>query len=156
MAVSDADIARLRRMANELDNTIYSDDLLASYLEAWPVYDSEGRSFEEAEWVEGYDLHAAAGDIWEEKASAVAHKHDFSADGASFSSSQLHEMYSDQARYHRARQKAKTKLVVKRPTETSSSLLYQQFYANVDPPGEAEEEDFLDLWENFSADGGAF
>src|SRR5688572_12149847 len=122
MAPSNTDIKRLRRMVNELDDTIYKDEDIASYLGMYPTVDSEGRSSDEDEWVEGYDLHAAAANIWEEKAALVSSKHDFTADGASYSSNQMYENYMDQSRYHAARARITTKKVVKRPAETDSTL----------------------------------
>lgn len=111
MPASEADIARLRRMTNEPSETTYSDETLATYLEAWPLVDSKGREIGNANWTEAYDLHAAAADIWEEKAAGFSVKHDFSADGASYSSNQLFEDAMKQANHHRAEQKAKVKLV---------------------------------------------
>lgn len=130
MAVLSIDIKRLRRMVAELDDTTYKDEDLALYIEIYPAVDSMGRSSDEDEWTEGYDLHAAAASIWEEKAASVASKHDFSADGASFTSSQLYEQYMDQSRYHWARTKATAKSINKRPVETTSDL-YLGYIANM-------------------------
>ena len=70
MSASDEDIARLRRMTNEPTQSPYSDALMAAYLEAWPLTDSNGLNPDTggSSWTEAYDLHAAAADIWEEKA----------------------------------------------------------------------------------------
>src|SRR5687768_10463524 len=105
MATSVLDIRRLRRMVNEQTQETYSDDELASYLEAWPLVDSDGLTTGDNGWTEAYDLHAAAADIWEEKAAAVQSKHDFSADNASFSASQMYTNAMNQAKHHRASQK---------------------------------------------------
>lgn len=112
MAPSAADIARLRRMTNEPLSTTYNDDTLTEYLEAWPLIDNNGLDHTNSNWTEAYDLHAAAADIWEEKAASFQTKHDFSADGASFSSGQLYQTAMSNAKHHRAEQKAKVKISV--------------------------------------------
>ena len=131
MTASNASILRLRRMTSEPDNETYSDALMASYLEAWPLIDSEGRSSDEDQWTEAYDLHAAAADIWEEKAASYHDKYSFGADGSTYQANQMHENAMEQARYHRARQKASTKLVVKRPVETNK-VGTLEFYNPID------------------------
>lgn len=146
MAVTTQDIRRVRRMTAESTDAIYNDVAIASYIEAWPVIDNEGRSSDEDNWTEGYDLHAAAADIWEEKAAARSDKHDFSADGANYSSSQMYNNAMEKARYHRARQKAKVKVVAKRPLENTNDLLYLGIHANIDPPGEDDMDSFIELW----------
>jgi len=49
-----------------------------------------------------FDLNAAAAEVWDQKASSVAERFDFSADGASFKVSQLTENYRKQAAYYRS------------------------------------------------------
>jgi hypothetical protein len=144
MSASEFDIARLRRMTKEPTEDTYDDETMAIYLEAWPLIDDEGRDFNHDEWTEAYDLHAAAADLWEEKAATVHAKHDFSADGASYSSNQMYENCMDQARFHRARQKAATKRVHKSPVEPASTL-YLGYIANVDMPG---EDNPFSLWDD--------
>lgn len=109
MAPSDSDIARLRRMVNEPTEDTYDNETLSEYLSVWPLVDSYGRDSINTNWTEAYDLHAAAADIWEEKAALFQVKHDFSADGAQFSSSQLYETAMKNAKHHRAEQKAKVR-----------------------------------------------
>jgi hypothetical protein len=60
------------------------------------------------DWTATYDLHAAAADIWEEKAGVVSVDYDFNADGATLNRSQVHEHMMAQARYHRSRRSPKT------------------------------------------------
>lgn len=136
MTVSNADIARLRRMTNELTTTTYSDELLGFYLAAWPLVDKNGVSQEDdnSAWIEAYDLHAAAADIWEEKAATLSEKHDFQADGASFSSNQMYENAKKQAELHRAEQKAKVKVMPKSPGVST-------YYPNYTNPIFDEDED---------------
>jgi len=128
MSASVTDIARLRRMVDEPTTTTYSDELLGSYLEAWPLTDKNGVSFEDdnSAWVEAYDLHAAAADIWEEKAAIASSKHDFKADGADYSSNQMYVNYMQQANQHRAEQKAKVKFTPRKP----STSTYYPSYTN--------------------------
>ncbi len=126
MPASTEDIARLRRMTNELTETTYTDELMALYLEAWPLIDSSGRNFENDSWTEGYDLHAAAADIWDEKAATLFDKHDFNADGASYSSNQMHANAVKQANRHRSMQKAQ----VKRMPVTTKTGTYYPMYEN--------------------------
>lgn len=136
MAPTAADVARLRRMTNLAANdAVYTDNVLSDYLSSYPTIDGEGRSSDETDWTEGYDLHAAAAEIWAEVAATLQSKHDFSADGASYSSNQMYENAMDQSRYHFARSKVKVKKVVKRPVEKFSATdLYLNIYANIDPP----------------------
>lgn len=139
----EADIARLRRMTNEPDETTYTDEIMTDYIMSWPVTDDEGRSSGEDNWTEAYDLHAAAADIWEEKAATLFASHDFSADSSSFSANQMYTNAKEMAEHHRARKKPTSKKVVKRPVETNTgSLLYNGIYANIDPI----DEDWNDIW----------
>lgn len=141
MPASAADIARLRRMTNEPTTAIYSDATLALYLEAWPLIDVQGRSSTNTNWTEAYDLHAAAADIWEEKAASLFSKHDFSADGANFSSNQMYENAMKEAKHHRAQQKAITKLGVSLTKRTT----YFPEYANpIFDEDETKDPDWTD------------
>jgi len=116
MTATAAQIEQVRRMVNEPSAVIYDDTAIQSYIEAHPLVDERGQvpytydnwttpptRDDNENWLATYDLHAAAADIWEEKAAAVVGKFDFSADGASFSQSQIYEQYMKQARRHRAR-----------------------------------------------------
>lgn len=82
MAVPASTIARLRRMVNEPEPTTYDDETLASeYIEKYPLRDSSGYEPDDTDWTPTYDLNAAAADIWEEKAAAVAYEFDFVTQG---------------------------------------------------------------------------
>lgn len=127
MAPSEFDLARLRRMVDESDPSgTYSDEILTTYLEQWPLIDSEGRDYNNSSWTEGYDLSAAAADIWDEKAAAVQSKHDFSADGANFSANQMFENAKNMAKHFRAMQKSS----IKRVPLPSTRSTYFDNYAN--------------------------
>ncbi len=144
MGASADDVARLRRMTNEPTETTYTDELMAAYLEAWPLTDSNGLNPDTggSSWVEAYDLHAAAADIWEEKAATFQEKHDFQADGASYSANQMYENAMKQANDHRAKQKAQ----VKRAVNQSTTGTYFSSYAN--PVfDEDERPDWIDTLE---------
>lgn len=107
--VGAADIARLRRMVAESGTATYTDSLLVSAISGYPLPDAAGEwpllssGSVNTAWVATYDLAAAAGAIWEEKAAAVATNFDFTADGATFHKSQVFEQYNKQARVWRAR-----------------------------------------------------
>ena len=84
MTASAAQIAQLRRMVAEPATTTYSDAALQGYIEAYPLLDQRGEppyTYDYAtppaqvanpEWIATYDLHAAAADVWEEKAATTA------------------------------------------------------------------------------------
>ena len=116
-----AQIAELRRMCAEPTTTTYSDVALAAYIERYPLTDARGQEpytwdvstmppsqLDNEAWVPTYDLHAAAADVWNEKAAALAHLYDFSADGGSYSRSQGVAQAQAQARYHLARRNLNT------------------------------------------------
>lgn len=129
MAATDAQILRLRRMTNEADDTTYADADLATIIESYPTTDELGEDAftwntattpptQDANtvWITTYDLHAAAAQIWEEKAAAPAQDFDFSADGGDYSRSQVYEQCMAQARYHQARRAMGTVRVVVAPS----------------------------------------
>mgnify|MGYP001206570367 CR=1 FL=1 len=128
MAATAAQIAQLRRMIAEPDFAAYDNDDLADYIEAYPLMDIRGEEYidywdestspptpvVDLEWIPTYDLNAAAADIWEEKAAAVADEHDFAADGGNYSVSQKYEQYMKAARRYRAKRAiGSIKMIVK-------------------------------------------
>ena len=121
MTATAAMIAQVRRMVNEPTTSPYDDDDIQTYIEAYPLFDERGQepyTFDTSttppsqdaneDWIATYDLHAAAADIWEEKAAGVADKFDFQADGGNYSVSQKYAMYMRQAKHHRARRSIRT------------------------------------------------
>jgi hypothetical protein len=130
VAATAEQIARLRRMVAELTTATYSDEDLAAYIERYPLLDERGQEpytwtstsppIQEANpnWIATYDLHAAAGDVWEEKAAALAGQFDFEADGGKYSRSQAQEQALGQARYHRSRRCPTSMQMIKWPAET--------------------------------------
>jgi hypothetical protein len=106
MAASATMIARLRRMVAEPTTVTYSDADLTTAIERYPLPDDSliwPRQPTDAGWTATYDLNAAAADVWSEKASVVAQDFDFSADGGSYTRSQVYEQYRRQAAYYNAR-----------------------------------------------------
>lgn len=113
--VTDAQIAQLRRMVAEPNEETYSDETLITYIERYPHMDEQGEEpytlssdtppVQEANdnWIPTYDLHAAAADVWEEKAAAVASKVNFKADGGDYAMSNQYEQYMKMCRQHRSR-----------------------------------------------------
>lgn len=120
MTATAEQVARLRRMTNELTEEDYSDELLVEYIERYPLEDARGEgpwvesstipaSLEEnPDWTATYDLNAAAAEVWEEKASGQARNYDFSADGGSYHRSQVYEQMMKQARIFRSKRSWKT------------------------------------------------
>jgi len=132
MTPSADNISQLRRMINEPTDSPYTDVILTTYVEAYPLLDSEGRETGDTDWVESYDLNAAAADIWSEKASLVLMYYDFSADGGKYTQSQLYVMAMDKARYHQARRKPSSRYIHKHPVEIDTNeagLIWDEAYA---------------------------
>lgn len=120
MTASAAQIARVRRMANELTDATYSDGDILTFIETYPLVDARGENptiestsipgtlIENPDWTATYDLNAAAADIWAEKAGVLAQDYDYSADGGQYTRSQAYKQAMDQARYYRSRRSPKT------------------------------------------------
>ena len=133
MAATAAQIARLRRMVDEPDDTTYDDDAITDYIERYPLVDERGEKpytwdtstqpptqDENEDWVATYDLNAAAADIWEEKAATMAEDFDFSADGGRYSRSQAYEHYMRMAARYRSRRSARTISATQWPEENGA------------------------------------
>jgi len=124
--VTAAQIATVRRLTAEPTTTTYSDALITTMIEAYPHMDEYGEApldddgVANADWTPTYDLNAAAADIWNEKASAVAHRVNFAADGGNYSMSNMFEQYMKQSRYFRSRRMPSTARMVKSPKEWNS------------------------------------
>jgi len=134
MTVSANDISDLRRLVNEPTQSPYTDAILTRYLGKYPTVDDYGKESGDTDWVAGYDLNAAAADIWAEKAALVQMYYDFQADGGRYSQSQLYEMAMDKSRYHASRRKITSKSTFKKPEEDTDNLsddglIYDATYA---------------------------
>lgn len=95
-------------MVAEPGQGTYPDDILRAILERFPTPDADGLRPDESAWVEGYDLNAAAQEIWGQKAAAAACKVDLSADGVSRSLSQLNTQALKMAAFYGARRRPGT------------------------------------------------
>jgi hypothetical protein len=132
MAPTADQVTQLRRMTAEpLTSSTYADATLIAYIQRYKLLDERGESpytFDtstepptqevNSDWIETYDLNAAAADVWQEKAAAVSSLYDFKADGGDYARSQQYEQYMKNCRYYRARRTAKTGKSVKYPKET--------------------------------------
>jgi hypothetical protein len=134
MTATAAMILQVRGWANEPDDTTYDDDAITVFIERYPLIDERGElpytwdTSDEPpsqdpndDWIDTYDLHAAAADIWTEKATVVAGDFDFQADGGNYSRNQVYQAFMGLARYHAARRKPGNIRVHKYPAETAGA-----------------------------------
>lgn len=141
MTATAAMRAQVRAWVNEPTTATYTDDEIDVVIERYPLLDERGEEpytwdtstepptqDDNDLWIVTYDLHAAAADIWEEKAGVVAIDFDFSADGGQYSRSQVFEQYMQLGRFHRARRKPGNITAHKYPSEQSGiQTLLTQF-----------------------------
>lgn len=116
MAATSAQIERLRRMVAEPDQSgDYTNTTLRGYIEAAPMFDTDGNEPTDDDWVETYDLNAVAAQIWEEKAAVVAQDYTYSADGASYNRSDVYSQYMKHARRYASKRNPTTIRAVQWP-----------------------------------------
>jgi len=121
MAATAAMAVRLRRMVDEATEDTWDDDAIDEYIETYPLIDVLGTDpqdidfsttpptiSEADEWIPTYDLHAAAANIWEEKAATIADEFDFKADGGGFSRSQKYDQFMAKSRFHSSKRSSRT------------------------------------------------
>lgn len=122
MAATDAQKSELRRMCNLVESdTTYTATLLATFIERYPLLDERGEEpytwdtstsppTQDAneDWIATYDLHAAAADVWQERAAALVDQFDFSDGNAKFNLKQKRDAYMERVRYHGARRRPGT------------------------------------------------
>ncbi len=120
MSATDEQVARLRRMVSEPTEDTYDDDALAEYIERYALEDARGEyptveseaapgTLEEnPDWTATYDMYAAAADVVEEKAAAVAVDFDFEADGGQFTRSQKFNQMMRLVRHYRSKRSPRT------------------------------------------------
>jgi hypothetical protein len=108
-------IDQLRRMVAEPTQDTYTDDLLGSYLAAYPLPDSAGAIPTDTAWLGAWDAALAAAQVWEEKAAAVAGDYDFTADGGSYQRSQVYAQMMATARGFRSRRKTSALVLTAQP-----------------------------------------
>ena len=135
MTATSEMIATVRRYTAEPLTTTYSDDLISDIIETYPLVDALGSEpftwdsstqpptqDENENWIPTYDLNAAAAQIWQEKAAALAGLFDYAADGGNYKRSQASEKASKQARYYSARRSMKTITQIPAPVSDSEDL----------------------------------
>lgn len=130
---SAADITTLRRMIAESGTATYTDVMLQTIIQEYPVPDINGdypytsAGSVNADWTSTFDLARAAAYVWTEKAAAIADRYAFTADGATFQRNQAYEQYMKQATFWNARRKA-----LGRPLATDLGNTYetQRWIAN--------------------------
>jgi len=119
--MTDAEMARLRRLIAEPTLDTYDDDALTAIVESFPLDDAAGNKPSAAAWTPTYDWHRAAASVWDEKAAFEATSYDFSqgtAGNATYKRSQLFTHAKAMARYFRSRAPMKsTELVIDRDDE---------------------------------------
>lgn len=129
MTATAAMRAQLRRMVDEPTTTTYTDDTLNGIIETYPLTDERGvdpywydtsqdppQQVATEGWIPGYDLHAAAAQIWEEKASAVAENFAYPTIEGTFDHARQFDSYSRKARYHRSRRSMRTAKAIPSPS----------------------------------------
>lgn len=115
------DLLRLRRMIAEPGTATYTDSLLVTAISNYPLADVTGQwpllttGSANTAWTPTYDLASAAADIWSEKATSYVGMYDFTADGASYRKSQVHDQYSKEARKWASRRSLSTTEMVQYP-----------------------------------------
>lgn len=124
MAASQRDIDSVR-LGLEIPagrEDAFTDDLIAGYLEAHPVKDPTGRKPSTFGWTATYDVNAATADLWSLIAANLSALYDFSADGASFTRSEVFDHALKMQRHFNSRRYA-TSVAVARDRQTD--ILYQ-------------------------------
>ena len=99
---SNETLALFRRMVAEPTAENWADDELSAIIEKYPIADAAGNEPGEPDWTPTYDLNAAAADVWDMKAAALASEFDASADGARVQRSQRYEHALRMAARYRA------------------------------------------------------
>ena len=124
-------------MIAEPTEETYSDEALAARIEAFPVLDERGEvpyTWDTAttpptkttndNWIETYDLNAAAAKVWGEKAAALTGEFDFRSDDQGFDRSQKYRQALKMSLFHNARRRPTTFTGHKYPKETASAQSY--------------------------------
>lgn len=137
MSATDAQIAQVKRMTGTIETTTWTNELVGTYIEKYSLLDERGEvpytwdtstspptEDENDDWIPTYDLNAAAADIWGERAATVADDFTFSADGGSYSLSDVIKHYQERERYYRSRRvKRSTKLHMSPALTVSQELV---------------------------------
>lgn len=108
MPADAGQLAHLRRLTAEPPDGAYPDAELAALIARFPLADAAGWAPTSAAWTPTYDLNAAAAEVWDAKAAALAQDFDFAADGGDYRRSQAHQHARDMARLYRAKRTARS------------------------------------------------
>lgn len=128
-------IATVRRYTAEPLTTTYSDSLIQSIIEQFPLTDALGQEpftwdfstqppteDSNENWIVTYDLNAAAAQIWQEKAAALQGNFNFAVDGGRYDRSQGYDQAQKQARYYLSRRSVKTIEQIPAPVKTKDNI----------------------------------
>jgi hypothetical protein len=129
MTATAAMRAELRRMIDEPTTTTYSDNLLDDYIERYPMMDERGvepyyydtstsppTQVAVSAWYPSYDLHAAAADIWAEKASGHAEDFAIPTIEGTYQVDSRFEQYQRKVRFHLSRRRVKNTRLIPSPS----------------------------------------
>jgi hypothetical protein len=99
----------------------YLDAAIQAYIEEYPTVDERGidpywwnsattppTKTMNTGWIPTYDLHAAAADIWEQKAATLSASVDTSSPAGAKTNSQLYEQAMKLARFHKSQRNPRT------------------------------------------------
>lgn len=136
MTVTTAMTETVLRYINEADATEGRKTEVSGIIAGYPLVDERGEvpytwdtstqpptKTDNADWLATYDLHAAAAEIWGDKAAGFAHLYTFSADGGQYVRSEAHAQTLRMASYHLSRRAAKSARVMVWPKPSVASLV---------------------------------
>lgn len=149
MTATSQMILQVRRWTNEPTTVTYSDAALTALIEQYPLQDERGvdpyyydtstdppTQVATVGWYPTYDLHAAAADVWDEKAAALADKidrpHQQPISGYNYET-QPRDFALKQAQRHRSLRVAQTGTLIQSPS--------RRRYGNASWIGNLPEED---------------
>ena len=139
MTATAAMIAEVRRKIGEPTDATYSDVIISTQIEKYPLIDERGEvpfTYDTStqpptqdaneDWIVTYDLNAASADFMDEKAAALAGDFDFRADGADYKRSQAYEQMKKLARTYRSRRSPNVIEQFAWPKDESPSIVVNQ------------------------------
>jgi len=125
-------------MVAEPTETTYTDEVLTTIIESFPMMDERGvapyyydvttnppTQVAVVGWYPTWDKNAAAAAVWEEKAAAVAQDFDYPTyQGGTYQQSRVYQSYLRQARYYAAKRQIKTGKGIPSPSRNRYGDLY--------------------------------
>lgn len=149
MTASAAMITQVRAWVKEPTTTPYTDAEIRVFIERYPLTDERGvdpywydTSTEPPTqtatdgWYPTYDLHAAAADIWDEKAALLADTVDRPHQGptpAVHRETQPRDFAAQRARYHRSRRNVRSGKLIASPSRNRLGNSFVGNLAEIDP-----------------------